>query len=57
VIHRGFVALTRCVETQCRHGDWLAREVSAYTSARGAGIARGHCWRACNGHPLGRFGG
>ena len=29
MIHRGFVAVTRCVETQGRHGDWLAGEVSA----------------------------
>jgi hypothetical protein len=56
VIHRGFVALTRSVETHVRHGDWLAGEVSAYTSARGAGIARGHCGCARYGHSLGRFG-
>jgi hypothetical protein len=27
VIHRGFVAVTTCLETHGRHGDWLAGEV------------------------------
>jgi hypothetical protein len=27
VIHRGFVAVTSCLETTGRHGDWLAGEV------------------------------
>jgi hypothetical protein len=27
VIHRGFVAVTRCIEAHGRQGDWLAGEV------------------------------